>query len=122
MNRALKFFEKDTPPTWEPRNEYFTFYQKLNNLKHTQKALSAGLDGGELISYETSSPDLYVFTRENEGSKVMTMVNLGKGDLPVEFTSKNHPDIRGMKNYFTDEDAMIPEVMKQGEYLVFVNK
>ena len=122
LNRALQFFEKDVPPTWEPRNEYFTFYQKLNNLKHTQKALSAGLDGGELISYETSSPDLYVFMRERDGSKVMTLVNLGKGELPVEFTSKNRPDTRGMKNFFTDEDAIIPETMTQGQYLVFVNK
>ena len=122
LNRALKFFEKDVPPTWEPRNDFFTFYQKLNNLKHTQAALSAGMDGGELISYQTSSPDLYIFCRERDGSKVMTLVNLGTGELPVEFTSKNRPDTRGMKNFFTDEDAIIPETMKQGEYLVFVNK
>ena len=122
MNRALQFFEKDTPPTWEPRNEYFTFYQQLNNLKHTQKALSAGLDGGELISYQTSSPDLYIFERTRDDSKVITLVNLGKGELPLEFTSKNHPDIRGMKNFFTGEDAALPEVLKQGEYFVYVKK
>ena len=122
MNRAFEFFEKDKAPQWEPRNEYFTFYQKLNNLKHTQKALSAGMDGGELISYATTSPDLYIFSREREGSKVMTLVNLGKGEIPVEFSTKNTPDTRGMVNYFTGEDAIIPQVMQQGQYLVFVNK
>ena len=122
MNRAFEFFEKDVPPTWEPRNEYFTFYQKLNNLKHTQAALSAGMAGGELISYATSSPDLYIFSRERDGSKVVTMVNLGKGELPVEFTTGNQPDINGMKNYFTGETAAMPEVLKQGEFVVFVRE
>lgn len=122
MNRAFEFFEKDTAPQWEPRNEYFIFYQKLNNLKHTQKALSAGLDGGKMESYATSSPDLYVFSRERDGSKVVTLVNLGKEELPVEFTSKNTPDIRDMVNYFTGEDAALPSTMKQGEYIVFVKK
>ena len=122
LNRALEFFEKDTPPTWEPRNEYFTFYQQLNNLKHTQEALTAALGDGELVSYATTSQDLYAFTREKGDSRVTTLVNLGPGDLPLEFTSKNQPDIRGMKNFFTGEDAALPEVMKQGEYLVFVKK
>lgn len=39
MDRAFEFFVKDVPPTFEPRNEYFTFYQKLNALKHAEKAL-----------------------------------------------------------------------------------
>lgn len=122
MNRAFEFFEKDKAPQWEPRNEYFTFYQKLNNLKHTQKALSAGLEGGDLVSYATSSPDLYVFCREKDNSKVITLVNLGKGDISLEFTTDNRPDIRGMINYFTGEEAILPEVLKQGEYIVYINK
>ena len=120
LNRALEFFEKDTPPTWEPRNEFYTFYQKLNNLKHTQKALAAGLEGGELISYATTSRDLYVFSREKEGSKVLTLVNLGKEELPLEFSTDNKPSIDGMINYFTGEAASMPATLKQGEYLVFV--
>lgn len=122
MNRAFEFFKKDTPPQWEPRNEYFTFYQKLNQLKHSQKALTAGIDGGDFISYATSSEDLYVFSREKDGSRVVTMVNLGKGELPVEFTTENKPEVGEMVNYFTGEEAVIPATMQQGEYLVFVNK
>ena len=49
LNRALEFFVKDTEPTWEPRNEFFTFYQKLNALKHNQAALKAGVEGGEIV-------------------------------------------------------------------------
>ena len=122
MNRAFEFFEKDKAPQWEPRNQYFTFYQKLNNLKHTQKALSAGLDGGELISFATSSPDLYIFEREKDGSKVVTFTNLGKGEIPVEFSTPNQPKLDGMVNYFTGAAAAMPSSLKQGEYLVFVNR
>lgn len=122
MNRAFEFFKKDTPPQWEPRNEYFTFYQKLNELKHSQKALTAGIDGGDFISYATSSEDIFIFSREKDGSKVVTLVNLGKGELPVEFTTENKPVVGEMVNFFTGEPAAIPATLQQGEYLVFVNK
>lgn len=58
MNRAFEFFEKDKAPTWEPRNAYFTFYQNLNRLKHTQHALAAGLEGGEMVNLPTTSNDI----------------------------------------------------------------
>lgn len=122
MNRAFEFFQKDTPPQWEPRNDYFTFYQKLNELKHTQKALTAGIDGGDFISYATSEDDLFIFSREKDGSKVVTLVNLGKGELPVEFTTENKPEVGEMVNFFSGDVASIPATMQQGEYLVFVNK
>ena len=123
LNRALEFFEKDTPPEWEPRNEFFTFYQKLNNLKHTQKALSAGIEGGDFVSYATSSRDLYVFSREKDDSKVLVFVNLGgEGELPVEFTTDNKPTLDDLYDYFSGGDAAMPTSMKQGEYLVFVKK
>lgn len=121
MNRAFEFFEKDKAPQWEPRNEYFTFYQKLNNLKHSQHALAAGLEGGELISYATSSPDLYIFSREKDGSKVTVLTNLGKDETAVEFTG-DKPEVKGMKDFFSGADAAIPVSLKPGEYLVFVKE
>lgn len=121
MNRAFKFFDKDNPPKWEPRNEYFTFYQRLNNLKHTQHALAAGIEGGELKSYTTSSPDLYVFSREKDGSKVTVLTNLGKDETVVGFKGAQ-PDVAGMKDYFSGTDAAIPASLSPGQYLVFVNK
>ena len=121
MNRAFEFFEKDKAPQWEPRNEYFTFYQKLNNLKHNQKALAAGLEGGDLVSYATQSPDLYIFSREKDGSKVVVLTNLGKADTAIEFTGEK-PEVTGMQNFFTGEEAAIPASLAPGQYLVFVNK
>lgn len=119
MNRAFEFFEKDKAPVWEPRNEYFEFYKKLNALKHSQKALAAGTAGGEMVVYPTESPDLLVFSREKDGSEVLTLVNLGSEASHVAFTSEA-PDVNGLTNYFSGAEATIPESLAPGEYLVFV--
>lgn len=121
MNRAFEFFEKDKAPEWEPRNQYFSFYQKLNALKHSQKALAAGTEGGEMVVYKTANPDLLVFSREKGDSKVLTYVNLGAAESPIYFPGKA-PSIVGMKNYFTGMDASLPGSLSPGAYLVFVNK
>lgn len=123
MNRAFEFFEKDKAPQWEPRNEYFTFYQKLNALKHNQKALNAGVEGGKIVNYPASSADILVFAREKDGSKVITMVNLGKEATAVEFAQDgNLPDVNGMIDYFSGQDAEIPSTLAPGEYKVFIGK
>lgn len=118
LNRAFEFFEKDKAPQWEPRNEYFTFYQHLNNLKHSQQALSAGIEGGELVSYATESPDLYVFSREKGDSKVVVFTNLGKDTVSVAFTGEK-PSVEDMKNFFSSQKAEIPAQLAPGEYIVF---
>lgn len=120
MNRAFEFFEKDQAPQWEPRNDYFTFYQQLNALKHSQEALAAGTQGGKMVNYETTSPDLLIFSREKNGSKVVTMVNLGNEEKAVELVGEK-PNLDGMKDYFRGEAAELPMSMEAGEYLVFVN-
>lgn len=121
MNRALEFFVKDKAPNWEPRNDYFAFYQKLNGLKHNQAALLAGEAGGEMKRYVTESDDLYVFSREKDGSKVVVMANLGAAEQPVEYKG-DKPDAKGMVNYFTAAAEELPVTLKPGEYRVYVNK
>ena len=121
MNRAFEFFVKDKAPEWEPRNEYFTFYQQLNNLKHTQPALQAGEKGGEMVRYATSEPDIYVFSRTVDGKTVTVLTNLGALPQAVQFTG-DAPQVDGMVNFFTNEAAVIPAEMAAGEYLVFINK
>lgn len=118
MNRAFEFFKKDKAPEFEPRNEYFTFYQKLNDLKHNQPALLAGNKGGEMVRYGTVSPDLYVFSREAEGKPVYVFLNLGAEEQPVEFTGET-PSAEGLVNYFTGEKAELPASLKSGEYIVW---
>lgn len=122
LNRALEFFVKDKAPQWEPRNEYFEFYKKLNNLKHTQEALTAGEQGGEMVRYATASPDLYVFSRSKGNSTVTVLVNLGAEEQPLTFTA-DAPEITAETiDFFTGTPATLPTSMKPGDYKVFVKK
>lgn len=119
MNRAFEFFEKDKAPEWEPRNAYFTFYKNLNRLKHTQQALAAGLEGGDMVTYPSSSDDLLIFSREKGESKVIVLANLGREETELIFSGKT-PDVSGMTNFFTQETAQLPASLAPGQYLVFV--
>ncbi len=120
LNRALEFFKKDECPAWEPRNEFFAFYQKLNELKHNEAALKAGVEGGEMVRFATKSNDLYVFSRKVEDSEVLVLVNLGKDAQAVEFTGEV-PSVEGKINHFTGEAEALPASLNAGEYKVYRN-
>ena len=122
MNRAFEFFKKDTAPEFEPRNEFFTFYQKLNALKHTQPALKAGVEGGEIVRYATESDNLYIFSRCIDEKPVIVMVNLGKDDSDVKYTAEAPKACNCLINYFTGEAEEFPATLSAGEYKVFVKK
>ncbi len=121
MNRAFEFFKKDKAPTWEPRNEYFTFYQALNNLKHENKALQAGEKGGKIERYPTTSNDLYIFSRSAEGQTVLVFTNLGNAETAIEYTGAT-PNTDAKFNIFTNATEEYPSTLKPGEYRVYVNK
>lgn len=122
LNRAFEFFKKDEAPAWEPRNEFFTFYKKLNELKHGQAALKAGTAGGEIVRYATVSNDLYIFSRSAEGSTVITFANLGNTEQPVEYTGEAPAGADKMANFFTGATEEFPTSLKPGEYKVYVLK
>ncbi len=121
LNRALEFFKKDVPPTWEPRNEYFTFYKNLNALKHSQAALRAGEEGGEMKRYPTESDDLYVFSRTRDNSTVTVFVNLGAEEQPVKFKGETPAKGTNTVNFFTNQAEEFPTTMAPGAYAVYVN-
>lgn len=118
MNRAFEFFEKDKAPQWEPRNEYFTFYQKLNELKHTQPALAAGLQGGEMVRYTTTDPNIYAFSREKDGKPVVVIMNLGSAEAPVQFTAET-PSVAGLIDIFNGAPASLPATLPAGAYIIY---
>lgn len=122
MNRAFEFFVKDNPPAWEPRNSYFTFYQKLNHLKHTQKALAAGTAGGEMKRYPTTSDDLYIFSRSVDGSTVFVFTNLGKDTVDIAYTGGAPEANNTTINFFTAATEPFPTQLAPGEYAVYVNR
>ena len=119
MNRAFEFFEKDEAPQWEPRNEYFDFYQKLNYLKHTQDALKAGVEGGDFQRIEASSPAIYAFQRAKNNSDVIVITNLGNEDAAVELVNAPVLDEQRV-DYFMGIPAQYPEILKPGQYTVLI--
>lgn len=123
MNRAFEFFEKDTAPEWEPRNEYFTFYQKLNALKHNEAALKAGEEGGEMIVYPATDKSVLAFSRAKDDSEVTVVANLGNAEAEIAFTGEA-PKVDGatMTDYFSGEAAELPTKLGAGEWRVYVKK
>lgn len=119
MDRALEFFEKDTPPDWT-RNEWFTFYQKMNELKHSQAALEAGTKGGKMVRYFTESPDAYIYKRTKEGSKVLVYLNLSNKAVEVKF--KGDAPSGTYKNLFTEVAEELPTTLQAWEYRILIEQ
>lgn len=75
MDKQLEFFKKDEIE-WG-NYEYADFYQKLFDLKHRNQALWNGEHGGELVKIPTGNDEnIYAFTREKNGDKVVVIINL----------------------------------------------
>lgn len=119
MDRAFEFFEKDVPPTFEPRNKYFDFYQKLNALKHNEKALQAGTKGGDMHRYATTSPDLYIFSRSVDGSNVLVLTNLGNKKADIIYTADAPSALTYNFDYFAGRKSQLPASLAPGEYYIF---
>lgn len=123
MNRAFEFFVKDNPPQWEPRNEYFTLYQKLNHLKHTQSALDAGVKGAALNKIAASNPSVYAFERKNDNSDVVVVTNLGNTAAEIDLTDAPQLNEEEWIDYFTGSPvADYPASLAPGEYKVYIKR
>ena len=118
LNRALQFFEKDKAPQWEPRNDFFTFYQKLNELKHSKKALRAGDEGAPMMRYPTASDDLYIFARGEGDDMVLVMTNLGAEAADVAYAA-DAPAVTEAVDFFTGKKEALPTRLEPGEYHVY---
>lgn len=84
MKRRLRFFDKDTVPWGNYPLE--SFYATLCNLKKTNKALQNGDAGGPLVKIKNDSEkEVYSFTREKDGQKVLVILNLSAKPCKVKF-------------------------------------
>lgn len=117
MNKAFEFFKKDTPPAWD-NNEWTEFYKQLNALKHSQPALKAGVEGGEIVRYETGNEDAYVFSRSKDGSEVLVFLNLS--DAPVKLEYKDKAPKGEYTDYFKGGKADMPSELAAWEYKVYI--
>lgn len=119
LDRALEFFVKDTPPQWEPRNNFFTFYQKLNQLKHSRPELSAGTKGGTMHMMRSGAEDIIAFKRETGDSGTFVAANLGKETLPLQLCARCTAPTAKAVDAFTGKPVdKLPETLAPGQYIV----
>jgi len=75
IKKRIKFFEKD-PIEWG-NYPYAQMYKTLFELKKKNKALWNGSYGGDIVKIATDKPeDIYAFSREKNGDKVVGILNL----------------------------------------------
>lgn len=97
-DHRFEFFKKDRPAPLV-KNHWYYLYQNLNNLKHSNKALRAGIEGGCWKVFETTEPDkALVCSRELGDDKVMYVANLS--NEPVKFSLTNFTEKESFSNYF----------------------
>ncbi len=78
LNKRLRFFEKDTI-SWADTS-LLPFYRKLSELRSHHPAVWGGLEGGPLEIIDTGAdPDVFAFSREKDGSKILAFFNFSGG-------------------------------------------
>ncbi len=96
LNKALRFFDKDTI-NWEGY-KLQDFYTKLLRLNQENPALFNGEAGGEFKRIKTSNDEtVYAYTRTKGENQVVVVVNL-TGDQPINITLEGE----GFNGEFTD--------------------
>lgn len=106
LNRSLKFFDKDTIQWKEhPLNNLF---KKLFELKHKNQALWNGKFGGNMVRiYSDKMNQVISFSREQNGDKVVTIINFSKSPIVVKLNTKY--ETGEYKNWFTNENVTIKD-------------
>lgn len=105
-DHSFEFFDKDHIPHYEANN-HTDFYRKLINLKHSQKALQAGEQGGRIIEIENNAKDcLMTFVREKDESRVVAIMNLSPYTIHADFNNGIYAG--KYKNAITGEDVLLP--------------
>ena len=104
--RRLKFFEKD-PIIWPADyrlDEQGLLYQRLFQLKHSNKALANGQWGGRMHQVVNTAPTkVFSFFREKDGDKVFVAMNLSGESQTVTFSGVHH---FGAYQDFTGNEAV----------------
>jgi glycosidase len=90
LKKRLRFFEKDTVDWSGP--SLVSFYRRLVDLKHANRALWNGADGGPQVKLTTDGGDrVYAFTRTRGTNTVLVAVNFGDAAITVRYSDFTRP-------------------------------
>ena len=122
LDKRLWFFNKDEIDwTGASRRDFF---KTLIDLKHGNKALWNGQDGGVLRKIETDADDkVYAFIREKDGDTFVGIFNLSDQKVPVILRGSDA--IGTYKNAFSLKKQTVTADMsltlKPFEYILLTN-
>ena len=89
LDRRLSFFEKDSI-VWDVNSEFAGFYANLNQIKHDNKSLWNGSNGGTLMTVGTDkSGEILSFTREKDQNKLLVLINLTNNEQQFKLFETN---------------------------------
>lgn len=121
MDKKLEFFKKDEIPWGDYK--YAPFYKTLFDLKHRNKALWNGEHGGPLVKVKTGNDEnIYAFTREKDGDKVLIIINLSSKEQKgiINGVAGNYTDaFSTAQKDWKDGDEV---VLKAWEFMIYSNK
>ncbi|HLP94331.1 MAG TPA: alpha-amylase family glycosyl hydrolase [Saprospiraceae bacterium] len=125
LSQRLAFFKKD-PIQWKSY-EKTPFFQKLCDLKHNNRALWNGKHGGKLQKIETDHhKEVYAFTREKDGDRVVVITNLSPKACAVTLQPDDAVVAGVYLSVFEASTVQLTKDMqlnlKPWEYIVLTNK
>lgn len=125
LSQRLNFFKKD-PIKWG-KMEKSVFFQRLCDLRHHNRALWPGKYGGKLEKISTDRDEqLYAFTREKDGDRVVVIINLSKSPTTAILRPSDAVVTNTYLNVFDKATMQLTKDMqinfKPWEYLVLTNK
>lgn len=106
MNKRLRFFDKDTI-NWLDDKNFTPFYKSLIEIKNANPPLWNGTYGGDYKYIPTTSGNVYCFSREKMGNKVIVLTNLSGRNQLVE--------IEGLSGKFTNAFTGKNRTFKSGK-------
>lgn len=118
FNHAFEFFTTDSVPDYTP-NEFTTFYEMLNSLKHSHPALNAANFDSLFTDHPTDSPDVIAFTRSTAEDTVIVVANLSAEEATLNFAGQA-PQTSGLINYFTGAPAELPSTLRPWQWFLLV--
>lgn len=121
FNHPFEFFDTDSIMPSPVNNEFTSFYETLNALKHGNKALAAHAPIANTVFTEATNPDVLTMTRTaDNGDKVVVIVNLSSDLVPLSYAA-GAPDLTGMTDAFTGAAAKLPTHLAPWQYVLLVN-
>ena len=122
LTKRLSFFNKDEID-WSNLSRT-AFFKTLNDLKHTNKALWNGRNGGFIHKIETTADDkIYAFQREKDGDKVLCVFNMSDTPLSIDLLGSSFTG--NFTNVFTKNKINLTLPirfdLKAYEFFIFTN-